>query len=53
MSLDKLLALLAESKRRACRTAPLHVCRKRPFATQADRLRPRLKGGWLQSAVIH
>ena len=37
----------------ACRTAPLHVCRKRPFATQADRLRPRLKGGWLQSAVIH
>ena len=27
------------------------ACPKRAFATQADRLRPRLKGGWLPSAV--
>ena len=29
----------------ARRTAPAPVCRKRPFAIHADRLRPRLKGG--------
>ena len=28
----------------AGRTAPLPACRKRPFTTHADRLRPRLKG---------
>ena len=26
------------------------VCRKRPFAIHADRVRPRLKGGWLPVA---
>ena len=34
-----------------CRTAPsVPVCRKRPFTTHADRLRPRLKGGRLPVA---
>ena len=34
----------------ACRTAPSPACRKRPFTTHADRLRPRLKGGRLPVA---
>ena len=35
----------------ACRTALSPMCRKRPFTTHADRLRPRLEGGLYTNLV--